>query len=379
MTDKYSFEQQSAVISALRLPMTILVVCIHFNILLYPLVSKGNVIEYDLTWVQYPITFFSEVLGRVAVPFFFFISGYLFFLKESAFNKEIYYSKLKSRFKSLFIPYVAWWIVAGFLTVIMSKLRLTPTLSIQNFLYGIWLTPDSDWYMSSRINVPLDGPLWFMRDLMVTMILSPLIYALIKRRKIGLCSLVLLSIIYVVFGGMCLPEYFIPGLSFPCILFFSIGAYMGLYKINILNCLSPWTRLLVPLSIILMISDTYLSTYVNPLTYSADLIQNGYIHHMQILCGVPMSIVVGNKMLSKMKFMMLLSSSSFTVFALHKIIIIPLGYVIIYIFHISSFISPVLALTLYLGIILLATTIGIMTYQVIAKSEKMKTLFTGGR
>ncbi len=379
MNDNFMWKAQSETIDALRVPMTILVVCIHFNILAYPLVSHGDVIQYDISWVQYPISLFSEVLGRLAVPFFFLISGYFFFLKDNQFTSAIYLNKLKKRFYSLFVPYVSWWIVACVLTFVFSKAKLVAHLSFYDYLCGIWCSPKSNLFLTTSINTPLDGPLWFLRDLMLTMVLSPFIYLLIKNRKHSAVLLLFLSIVYVIFGGLDLPQYFIPGLSFPCLLFFSIGGYLGFHKINMIELLYPYRTIILPLSFLLIVLDVCLTGYTAPLTWGSSMFQNGYIHHAQILLGVPATLLVGYSLRNKMQWFKQHSASSFTIFALHKIIILPVGYIVVYLLHIGNVISTAIALMLYFGIILLLTIVGIFAHWVISKNTFLRKAFTGDR
>lgn len=363
----------------MRIPMTFLVICIHFNILSYPLVSHGEIIQYDTTWVQYPITFFSEVIGRLAVPFFFLTSGYFFFLKDKTFTKESYFAKLKKRFHSLFIPYVAWWVVAGLLTFIMAKAHLVGNLSITDFIYGVWCNPNGSMFFATSINTPLDGPLWFLRDLMVTMVLSPLIYVLIKNRLSGITVLSVASLFYIISGALKLPQYFAPGLSYPCLLFFGWGAFFGLHKINFLNLFYKFKWIIIPISIGLMVTDLSMSSYIEPFTWSTHLEQNDMIHNAMIFSSVPLCFLLGGILEPKMKLSKKLSSSSFTIFALHKIIILPLGYVVVFVLYTGNEIPATISLLYYFGIIFLAFIIGICAYQIISMNKLLNKVLTGGR
>ena len=56
--------------------------------------------------------FIQEAICRSAVPVFFIISGYLFFQNITEFKKEAYSSKVKSRIRTLFIPYLLWNLIA---------------------------------------------------------------------------------------------------------------------------------------------------------------------------------------------------------------------------------------------------------------------------
>jgi fucose 4-O-acetylase-like acetyltransferase len=57
---------------------------------------------------HYCSNLFSYVLGGIAVPLFFFISGFLFFLNIENFNLQSYGNKLQTRGKTLLIPYLFW-------------------------------------------------------------------------------------------------------------------------------------------------------------------------------------------------------------------------------------------------------------------------------
>jgi hypothetical protein len=68
-------------------------------------------------------------------------------------------------------------------------------------------------------------PLWFLRDLMVVSLLTPVIYVLI--RKLGYWLLAVLTIYYL--SGVCA---FVPGLSAYAIYFFSFGAFFSIRGMN---------------------------------------------------------------------------------------------------------------------------------------------------
>lgn len=378
--DRYTLQDQSRVIDALRFPMTVLVVCIHFNILLYPLVSHGEIIQYDLTWVQYPITLFSEVLGRIAVPFFFLISGYFFFFKEKRFTTEVYVRKIKRRFYTLFIPYIAWWVLTGVIITTLSKLHLCRVLSMKDFLLGIWSIRTDNIFFTTSPCLPLDEPLWFLRDLMVVIILSPIIYQMIRLGRYSVIFLFLLAITFVLFGGYGIPFlYIIPGLSFPCVLFFSIGAYLGWNKLILLNITQHFRKVIIPLSLLLIFLDTILTEYVSPLSQSAHIIKSGFIHNLQILCGLFLVIDIVGLCKNHIDFLLKYSSASFFIFAFHKIIIIPVGYIVVYLLQIGNEISPYCALTLYITIILFVNSLGVISYKVISLNPLMHDILVGGR
>ena len=65
----------------------------------------------------------SLCLGEIGVPLFFTISGYLFFLNYSKYD---YYRKIKTRTKSLLVPYLIW---NTFFICVYFIIQQIPTLS----------------------------------------------------------------------------------------------------------------------------------------------------------------------------------------------------------------------------------------------------------
>ena len=107
---------QFKTIKWLRFPLIVLVVYIHNYGSPYdysPIINWTSISGFDL----YEIIriFISKVISHIAVPCFFFISGYLFFSNIVFFNKQTYLSKLKKRINTLFIPYLLWNIIAIFI------------------------------------------------------------------------------------------------------------------------------------------------------------------------------------------------------------------------------------------------------------------------
>ncbi|MDR2814197.1 MAG: acyltransferase family protein, partial [Prevotellaceae bacterium] len=86
---------QSNVITFLRFPLIIGVLFIHAM----PGMDFGA--EENIPVFYLCRNFFSGVLGSVAAPLFFFISGFLFFQNINGFTKYDYLRKLKSRGKTL--------------------------------------------------------------------------------------------------------------------------------------------------------------------------------------------------------------------------------------------------------------------------------------
>lgn len=239
-----STQLQSRTFDALRFPLAVLVVYIH---------SKITDAQYTPVWSDFQASdvfttiqiLISSVIGHVAVPAFYVISGYLFFYKlNGSFSKSIYWNKLKKRFHSLFIPYMLWnvltigWIVARKLAGVVIKGK--PLSEINE-----WLADNGYWKLFWDCNVwnltkcnwlgqftpptsPILTPLWFLRDLIVVVVLTPLIYAFLRKLKGWGLALLAISYITGIFP-------YIHGLSITAVFFFSMGAYYSIHQLNIVE------------------------------------------------------------------------------------------------------------------------------------------------
>ena len=253
-------------INMLRFPLAILVVFVHSfgaDIDVSELHASGLT---GLAVYDYIRLFFSVVIARSAVPIFFIISGYLLFLKVEEYNKTVYISKLRKRWHSLVIPYFSW-IVLLILWTLMFKvggilLHGKPWVGIldyfQNNGYLHMLWDSSVWEerttwlgIETHNSGPALLPFWYMRDLIIMVVISPAIYWFIK--KIKFVFIILLLAIYT-FDINC---SLISGTLACASLFFSIGAYFALKKLDFTEALWKWRHLICPIAILLMIYQTY--------------------------------------------------------------------------------------------------------------------------
>lgn len=253
-------------INMLRFPLAILVVFEH------SLVADIDVSELHasgltgLAVYDYIRLFFSVVIARSAVPIFFIISGYLLFLKVEEYNKTVYISKLRKRWDSLAVPYFSW-IVLCILWKLMFwvggiLLHGKPWTDILDFfqnngyLHMLWDSSvwgeRTTWLgIETHNSGPTLLPFWYMRDLIIMVVISPAIYWLIKKAKI--IFLILLLAIYVFDIRVSWMSGTFTGAS----LFFSLGAYFAIKKQDFTEALWKWRHFICPVAILLMIYQTY--------------------------------------------------------------------------------------------------------------------------
>lgn len=209
-------------ITALRFPLAVLVVFIHNS---YTYINPAG-------WASSVGYFGSRLLPAVAVPLFFCISGYLFFLNTERFTPRVYLHKLHRRFYTLLIPFLVWNLIAFGLTPLKQLLgsgeaamAFSPDIfwgCRTNGAEGVnWL----GWFVEAS-TAPAQLPLWFVRDLIVISLCTPLIWLLL--RKGGLLGLFLPALLYY---GQLWPNW--GGVSITGFWFFSFGAWFSIRRTDV--------------------------------------------------------------------------------------------------------------------------------------------------
>ncbi|MBQ2878868.1 MAG: acyltransferase [Bacteroidaceae bacterium] len=262
-SNDYSIEKlQSDAIDFLRFPLAIAVIFIHSGIPVTNFIDfEGSLFSMSGLLNLLGIVF-SHVLTHIAVPVFFLISGFLFFYNFKNFSWNGYKSKLKSRFYTLFIPYLLWnilpWLLALTLLLLKSFLKEDSFVHLFSFLESNnWnIFYNSTHWGADRINWlgenlgmwgPYNLPLWYLRDLIFMTILTPVIYAAIKYLKWG-------ALFYLILAYVSRIWFIIPGLHITAFLFFSLGAYFSLNNLNIIEFVRRYKFFIIPISIILFIA-----------------------------------------------------------------------------------------------------------------------------
>lgn len=119
---------------------------------------------------------------ETCVPFFFMISGYLFFRTyESTKWKE----KLNSRVKTLFVPYLIWNVFYAIVMISLFKIGLVTNMqNVKSVSGGVISCLNSEF-----------SPLWFVKYLMVFVCISPLMYFVLRKKILGCLFIVFLLIV----------------------------------------------------------------------------------------------------------------------------------------------------------------------------------------
>lgn len=224
----------------LRFPLAILVVLIHcgMDTLMHEVVISG--------FFSAVIYYFIQILGavvRLAVPCFFLMSGYLFFTKLSVWDWNIYADKVHRRIYTILIPYIVWNLLTFSIDLLPYTCNvLTGRCAFTDMLIYVRDNIWSVFYDGNAGKYPWDFPLWFLRDLMVMMVLSPLFYFLLRRLGFVLIALL--------FGAYISGHWFnILGFSMDAFLYFFTGAYLSMKGHNIMTICLKYKYLIAIVSL----------------------------------------------------------------------------------------------------------------------------------
>ena len=224
-------EEISKRITSLRFLLMIFVVFIHNNLRIENIIKdalKNGVEPYVYAnnvfgqWVQF---FISDGIARCAVPLFFMFAAYLQFMKNDSYS-----TLLKKKTKSLVIPFFLWPLLNIALYVGLKTLALTFVPSIvqnkDSFATSGWGI--KEWFhaffgyenMTEEDRV-FGGYLiqfWFIRDLFILILFSPLLKILVK--KFPVCFMLAISFFY--FSDM--RPFFVAAQA---LFYYSLGLYFA--------------------------------------------------------------------------------------------------------------------------------------------------------
>ena len=284
--DKFTSET----IDLIRFPLAVMVVFIHSDI--HPNETFMMPSDYahlsGMDWHILIRSFCSHVFSHIAVPAFFLISGYLFYKRLESWDWNIWKKKMFSRLRTLVIPYFIWcvlyvlWRNIGvfYIQIPLFKfgaviLKGKPLNGIVDYLNSIEIN-NIDWYhvlWDSQVwggecinwfglhavhnTGPELFPFWFMRDLIVVVLLTPIVFYSIKR--IGFYFICIIGFFY--FSGIW-PD--IHGFSSTALFYFSLGSWFTLKKYDLCKTLYPFRwyfyityMVLLPLMVYLDGKQTY--------------------------------------------------------------------------------------------------------------------------
>lgn len=309
---------------------------------------------------------FSEGFCTVAVPIFFLISGYLFFVKLEEWNTDIWVGKLKRRAKTLLLPYFLWNLISIafalsilYINYFAERGDAPDLVALFNSYGGLRI------FWDGRDGLyPHDFPLWFIRDLIVFMILSPVFYFYVRKTRI--VGIILLYIAYVLLIGIR-----IPGFSLEGAFYFAVGAYLSIHKIDFTALCRKH----------LVMAGCVAIPLVLVMVFSFGNYDDAWEHTRRLFTLFGSAATIGLVVMlfqkEKIQVRPLLSQSSFFVYAAHGTIVLP---------YVGKALERLLPgnqfwlIIQYFSTTLLTVAILVLCYYLFSKwTPKTTSVLTGGR
>ena len=326
--------------------------------------SNGAVkvgIENSSYFSDFVRNFFSQGIARIAVPLFFLMSGYFFFLGFS-WSVENYKKKIKSRIKTLLIPFLFWNIFTLLLYALAQYLPVTQAyFSGKNDPVSTFELYD---YVNAIIGInksPISYQFWFIRDLIVMGLLSPAIYMAIKVMPKAFFACIFALWFFNLWS------FYVPSVT--TFAFFYAGAYFACSNTSLFSLDMFGSAILSTYSAIVLI-DTLSKVYAF----------NSYIHNAGVLLGVVSALYLTKTIvgLNKAKRALLWAGGcSFFVFAVHEPLLTVAKKVI---YRAVAPSSNVIVLFIYFVLPVLVITLSILLYASMKTiAPRLLSVISGGR
>ena len=302
--------------------MAFMVICLHVQLF------------YDNDWSMSGglfdvfVIYLCKVICPVAVPAFFFFSGYLFFKKLEDWNSDVWKSKITKRIRTLLVPYLLWNLIA-MLAFPITRLggvilnggdmaSFWDVLADRGWIRIFWDRTLFDGNIPNTTNIlgwrvpcgqPMNTPMWFVRDLMVVILFSPIIHWFVKKGRIVFLALLV---------AFLAVDIWIPvsGFSIKSVFFFSWGAY---YSINGAYFIESFRKKRVPVAVLFAIGLAFLPFLME---YNKQIFSAGVRMFTIISLMFLVNTVSGILREREPKVRTKLAQSSFFVYCSHMVIII---------------------------------------------------------
>ena len=302
----------------------------------------------------------TRILVDNAVPMFFLVSGFLFFLKPGRIV-----DKWKKRVRTLLVPYILWCIVGFIIPFILQEALGLAHLFSGNSLKKIADSETSDYikmFWNIRNGAPILSTMWFLRDLIVIIMLTPAIHLLVKI--IPQSFPVILICVY-----LLLP-FSVAGMSSSTLFWFGIGCWFAIREKNPFTWIECFNGKLLLVVWISTLITTIISFYYD-WHYETIHAIFGIIHFVAIYKCVSVISISGIP-----KWLTAVSTASFFIYAFHE----PwMGYVL----KISYKVLHPSGLILYIApfiLVAFATAYSYAAYALLKRyAPRLLNLLTGAR
>lgn len=290
--------RQSRLIDWLRFPLAAAVVLLHAG---ESPIGPDDVSLYDTLRIA-----LSHGICRIAVPVFFFFSGFLFFTHMNCWDTKVWLEKIKKRVRTLLLPYLLWNVIAllaGF-AYTWIRAHVNPAVHGASLIEMLRVNGWLRIFWDSTYGCPIDYPLWFIRDLIVFVALTPALYFLLKKGREW--SILLLFLLCGLTASRDFEGFF----------YFAFGAYFRLCSRDFLLDFRQfrWPAYALGVVGLVLICLTYRQS---PLLYK-------YVKYLFVFFGSLSVICLSDSLLERnwVRPNAFLSSSTFFIYASHAVLIL---------------------------------------------------------
>lgn len=343
------WSEMSTCINRVRFPLIFMIILLHcYSVVQLP----GSHPIYFKT--IYP---FALWLGETGVPGFFFISGYLFYRN----TRKSYRDKIQTRFRTLLSPYIIWNSLLLAIYLIAYLLGHPQDINGKNIADFSWtdylrLYWDRGNYDNGNF-VPLLCPYWYIRNLLILSLFSPVIYFIIKH--IGKIFILAISIWWMLtYNNAFIPQ---------SILFFSLGAFFSIHDIIPIQIFKQWKSVFGGLFVVFGLADICTHAF-------SPCILNLQIHRLALIANIPILFLIASYSTSTSKVATLLGKSSFIVFSISYPIIVLLRKGCVMFFGSGNDYTHIL---LYICCIVVSTLLSLLFY--LSLPTKISNILSGNR
>ena len=359
-------EYLSKKISYLTLISMIAVVFIHAYNYTDSFLQPHTIITeglHPVACIQYAI---SNALARFAVPMFFMVSGFLFFFGKE-FGASFYAVQVKKRCRSVLSVFVIFSVISFALCHLVFRFTGEGVIGMideritKNLLYVLFQNPFA-------------FQLWFLAQLFIMSVVSPVIYFLIK--KLGVIFPIILACLWFLDKQLVVGGYTL--FNSDAYMFFTLGAYVAAEKpdLKTLYQKTKCTKLWIVSLVLWIVAVTAYTLF------SATAEQSSFIQLVLFKLSVVLGMVSVWLSYDKFSVRLLehpvtktLSENNFMVYLLHE----PLLH-IIFMSTLTYFNADIVHILLYfvlpVMIILLCAYTGKMLRN---KCPVLNSILTGGR
>ena len=186
------------------------------------------------------VTFVGWTLPTFAVPIFFVISGYLLGVKSWNGAKEGWYAQaVRKRVRTLLVPYLVWCTI--------YVLTVVPFAMVGNHLAGRSLVqnthlhePALSWwnlfciYGADMSGFPANGVLWYVRNLLLLVVIAPPLVRVMSNRLAGGAVLAVSGLLFFLHDWVpdAYWQFFETGFSLRGFFYFSLGLYIAAHPVD---------------------------------------------------------------------------------------------------------------------------------------------------